>query len=216
MSSIFSLIALLFWRWRKLLRLFHWWYLVIAYIALDILMKAPAYYIISHIDLTGSSTSWHRAALIEAAVDHIQEWWLAGTDYTRHWMAYGVGWSPKHIDVTNYYLRMGIDGGIPLMFLFILILAKGFDNVGQGLQQSTNLSEESQFMIWTFGASLFSHTVSFLSVSYFDQTVIFLYLTLAATCSVLTKSPQAIPINTNDNIKLSPKMYRLKNQNQNT
>jgi len=171
------------WYWRQQIRLFLY-LVVLGYIGLDVVMKAPAYYIISRIDLTGSSTSWHRAALINAAVEHFTEWWFAGTDYTRHWMDYGVGWSPDHIDVTNHYLRMGIDGGLPLMLLFILILAKAFSSVGQILQQADKLpSATYPFMIWALGASLFSHAASFLSVSYFDQSFVLLYLTIAVISS---------------------------------
>jgi len=30
------------------------------------------------IDLTGSSTGWHRAELIDSALRHFNEWWLVG------------------------------------------------------------------------------------------------------------------------------------------
>lgn len=182
MSASFAIVALFMWSLRDHMRLIRWTVLL-GYIGLDIVMKAPAYYLIARIDLTGSSTSWHRAALIESALAHISEWWLVGTDFTRHWMAYGVAWSGDHIDITNHYLRMGVDGGLPLMFLFIAILAKGFSFVGQKLRQVDGLSAVSPFMIWTLGASLFSHTASFISVSYFDQSFVFLYLTLAAISS---------------------------------
>ena len=89
-------------------------------------MKAPAYYLLARIDLTGSSTSWHRAALIDMALGHLSEWWAFGTDHTRHWMPYGVPWSDNHSDITNYYISMGVNGGLPLMLLFIAILAKAF------------------------------------------------------------------------------------------
>jgi hypothetical protein len=34
--------------------------------------------------------------------------------------------------------------------------------------------------VWALGASLFAHAVSFMSVSYFDQSFVALYVTLAA------------------------------------
>jgi hypothetical protein len=182
MTTLFAVGAILLWPWRKKLRPFRW-AAVLGYIGLDLVMKAPAYYLIARIDLTGSSTSWHRAALIEAALKHFSEWWQAGTDVTRHWMAYGVPWSENHIDITNHYLRMGVDGGLPLMFLFIAVLAKGFSLVGQALRQAGDAPSPSRFMIWVLGASLFSHAATFISVSYYDQIVVFLYLTLAAICS---------------------------------
>lgn len=182
MTAAAAIGALLMWRWRNRMRLFRW-LAVLGYIALDVVMNAPAYYIIARIDLTGGSTSWHRAALIEAAIKHFSEWWFAGTDVTRHWMPYGVVWNENHIDITNYYLRMGVDGGLPLMLLFIAQLAIGFHLIGRALKQLSEVSFRSRFMIWALGASLFAHSAAFISVSYFDQSVVFIYLTLAAISS---------------------------------
>ncbi|MGI9212417.1 MAG: hypothetical protein ACR2HF_08065 [Methylococcaceae bacterium] len=142
------------------------------YIGAEMLMQAPAYYLISYIDLAGGSTGWHRAALIEAAFNHADEWWLAGSDYTRHWLAYGVSWSTQHVDITNYLVRMGVDGGVLQIVLFLLVLRTGFNlPPGQGV---------------AFRASLTAHTISFLSISYFDQSIVFLYLTLALAATVKT------------------------------
>jgi O-antigen ligase len=87
---------------------------------------------------------------------------------------------------------MGVLGGLPLMFLFIAILAKAFSLVGQTLREAENkLSSTSRFMIWALGASLFSHATTFMSVSYFDQSFVFLYLTLAAISSAAIQSTQS-------------------------
>jgi hypothetical protein len=153
---------------------------VLGLITLAVAMKAPVYYLIARIDLTGGSTGWHRAALIESAIRHIDEWWWAGTDYTRHWMPTGVSWSPEHTDITNEYLNMGVIGGLPLMTLFIATLAVAFIFVGRLQQGSNDVPGETRFMVWGFGAALFAHTVSFISVSYFDQSILFVYMTLAA------------------------------------
>jgi hypothetical protein len=184
-SAVFAIGALFAWHWRHRMRLIRW-LAVLGYIGLDLVMKAPAYYLIARIDLTGSSTGWHRAFLIDAALAHFSEWWLAGTDFTRHWIDYGVGWSDKHVDITNHYIQMGIWGGLPLMILFIAILAKGFSFVGQMMRQEAKLLSEFRFMIWSLGAALFSHTVSLISISYFDQSIVFIYLTLAAISTVGT------------------------------
>lgn len=178
MSVAFSIGALLMWYWHRQMR-FMRWAAIFGYIALDIVMNAPAYYVLTRIDFTGSSTSWHRAALIETALAHLSEWWLAGTTYTRHWLPYGVPWSGNHIDITNYYLRMGVDGGLPLMLTFIAVLARGFGQVGRLVNQ-TDSTLDRPFVIWVLGASLFSHAATFVSISYFDQSVAFLYVTLAA------------------------------------
>lgn len=182
MSAMAAVIALFMWHYRGQMR-FVRWMAVLIYIGLDLFMKAPVYYLIARIDLTGGSTGYHRAALIESSLRHFDEWWFAGTDYTRHWMPTGVSWSQEHTDITNHYLNMGVVGGLPLMFLFIIVLAKGFSLVGRTLQMS-ELSQHHQYMCWALGASLFAHATTFLAVSYFDQSFVFIYLTLAAIGSV--------------------------------
>lgn len=179
LSAMAAFAALFMWRYKAFLRQIQW-LAVLGLIALAVAMKAPVYYLIARMDLTGGSTGWHRAALIESAIRQIDEWWMAGTDYTRHWMPTGVSWSPDHTDITNEYLNMGVIGGLPLMSLFIATLAVAFIFVGRIQQGSNDLPGETRFMIWGFGAALFAHAVSFISVSYFDQSILFVYMTLAA------------------------------------
>ena len=182
LSLIAAVGALLMWHYRYRMRLVRW-LIVFGYIALELVMTAPAYYIMARIDFVGGSSGFHRADLIKSAIEHLPEWWLGGTDYTRHWMATGVSWSPDHADITNHFLKMGVTGGIPLMLLFIAIMAKGFSLVGRTLRMS-ELSPESRFICWALGATLFAHATTFMSVSYFDQSFVFLYLTLGAIGSV--------------------------------
>ncbi len=182
MSALLAVGALSMWRFHKRTRLLCWLG-GIGYIVLDLVMKAPAYYLISRIDVTGGSTGYHRARLIESAFQHLHEWWLGGTDFTRHWMPTGVSWNQDHTDITNHYIQMGVIGGLPLMLLFIAILSKGFSQVGQTLREGSDLPNKSRFVIWTLGASLFAHAATCISVSYFDQSFLFLYLTLAAIAS---------------------------------
>jgi hypothetical protein len=190
MSAVAGIAALLMWNYRHLTRVARWMG-VGAYIALELVMKDPAYYIIARIDIAGGSASWHRARLIQSAIEHLSEWWLVGTDYTRHWMPSGVSWSPNHTDITSHYLQMGVMGGLPLMVLFIAVLAKGFSFVGQTLRERPELSPQSMFMFWALGASLFAHATTFISVAYFDQSFVFLYLTLACMGSIESASRSA-------------------------
>lgn len=184
MSAIAAIIALVMWplryRMKLVCRL-----IVLGYIALSIVMIDPPYYLMARIDLTGGSTGWHRARLIRSSIEHISEWWIGGTDYTRHWMPTGVSWSVDHTDITNYYLKMGVMGGLPLMLLFIIILAKGFSYVLDGLtvQEEREFPKGNLFMFWGLGAALFAHAVTFLGVSYFDQSFVFLYMALAVISS---------------------------------
>lgn len=183
MSLLLAGFALVLWRWRQWTRQMRI-AAVVGYVLLDLVMKAPAYYLIARIDLAGGSTGWHRAALIESAIKHLNEWWWAGTDYTRHWMPTGVRWSENHTDITNHYLQCGVTGGLPSMALFIMQLACGFSYVGAAVRAAEQQQPEHSFLCWALGASLFAHAATCISVSYFDQSFLFLCMDLAATVSV--------------------------------
>ncbi|MEZ5276840.1 MAG: hypothetical protein R3F07_10720 [Opitutaceae bacterium] len=183
MSAIFAIGALFLWRYRTHMRTLRWM-AVLTYIGLDLVMKVPAYYLLGRFDLAGGSTGWHRAELINSGIRHLDEWWLAGTDYTRHWMPTGVSWNPNHTDITNHYLAMGVLGGLPLMILFIVVMVIGFSYVGQSIRAIPETEQESQRFVWALGASLFANAATCISVSYFDQSFVFLYLTLGSIASV--------------------------------
>lgn len=191
MSVQFAALALILWRWRHLTRQMRI-AAVVGYILLDIVMKAPAYFLIARIDLTGGSTGWHRAELIRSSIEHLREWWFAGTDHTRHWMPTGVSWSENHTDITNHYLQMGVVGGLPLMLLLILIMWRGFSYVGQLLELQSAAPFEDRFLVWSLGAALFAHAATCISVSYFDQSFLFLYLNLALISSLRSTASAAV------------------------
>jgi len=184
--------ALFLWRIRHRIRLIRW-LAVFGYIGLDLVMKAPAYYLMARTGAGGSG--WHRARLIQSSIEHLHEWWLAGTDYTRHWMpGGGVPWNPDHADITNHYIQMGVVGGLPLMLLFIFILFKGFSYIGQILKSGNDQEPEWQFFHWAIGASLFANAAAMVSVSYFDQSFVFLYLVLAAIGSLWSGRVRSVAI----------------------
>ncbi len=191
LSALAIAFALAIWRVRMNLR----WIMgggVLALLGLELIMNDPVYYLMARVDLTGSSTGWHRATLIRAAIEHFSEWWMAGTDYTRHWMPTGVPWSPDHTDITNHYLRMAVWGGLPLMLLFIGVIWAAFARLSRALRWYENSPQGEQFGVWTLGAILFGHCVTFLSIAYFDQSVIFLYLLLAMIGGLETGEVSAV------------------------
>jgi hypothetical protein len=183
MMVFFILFGMALWIFRKYLPLVRWLSLI-AVIVLDMVMKDPVYYLMARIDLGGGSKGYHRARLIESSIEHLQEWWLAGTDYTRHWMPTGVHSNQIHTDITNHLLAMGVLGGLPLMFLFIAVLVAAFRAVGDALSKNERAPVEQRFLIWTLGAILFGHVANFFSISYFDQSITYFYLVLACISTV--------------------------------
>src|SRR5262245_11042364 len=85
MMVLFTVVGLLTWHVRSSLRLIRWGTLA-AIVALQMVMHDPVYFLMARIDITGGSTGWHRAQLVRSSIEHLNEWWLSGTDYTRHWM----------------------------------------------------------------------------------------------------------------------------------
>lgn len=177
MMLFFGLFGLGVWYVRQHLRLIRWAALF-GIIALDIVMKDPVYFLMARIDLTGSSQGYFRAQLIRSSINHLNEWWLVGTDYTRHWMATGIHANERHTDITNHILGMGVTGGLPLMIVFVAILIAAFAAVGKALRANQDAPVLQQRLIWTLGAIMFAHIANFFSISLFDQSVVFFYLVL--------------------------------------
>jgi hypothetical protein len=174
MTLGFGFIAMSFWPLRMHMKKVKW-VLLGFLIIVQLSMKAPIWWLMARIDLTGSSTGWFRAQLISSAFEHFNEWWLIGTTYTRHWMPTGVSWSERHTDIVNNYLEYGVIGGVSTMLLFIATIGVGFRYIGNYLLMHRDGNVSSQVLAWVFGAILFAHSMTFLSVHYFDQTKVFFY-----------------------------------------
>jgi hypothetical protein len=174
-----GLAMLLLWPARRYIPLFCI-ITVVALVALHAVMKDPVWYLLARIDVTGGSTGYHRARLITAALDHIDRWWLVGTDYTRDWIPYGIEWSRNHVDITNYYIKMGVIGGLPLMLLFICLFVTAFRALGRGINTLRVANDSKQFVLWCASATLFAHCVTLITVSYFDQSIILFSIILGS------------------------------------
>ena len=188
LATLSVVVALALWPWRYNLRLIRW--MLVGLICLvAVVMNDPVYFLMAKIDITGGSTGYFRAQLIRSAIDHLNEWWLIGTDYTRHWMPSGITGNPDHTDMTNFYLQMGVWGGLPLMFLFIGVLHYAFREVGLHLRTCGNCSEGVQQLAWTLGAILVAHATTFFSISYFDQSVVILSMVLGCVGALPAAAP---------------------------
>jgi len=183
MSAMAGLGAVIMWKFKDLTKLARYT-AVAGYFAFGLLTGEPGYYIMKRIDISGGSTGYHRARLIESAFENFGEWWLFGTDYTRHWMATGVSFSPNHADITNYYLVFGVTGGLIAMMLVIAVLIVAFRWVGTVYRAHFEDAPTDAFMIWCLGAGLFAHATTSISVSYFDQSLVFFWMNVAIISSM--------------------------------
>lgn len=174
---------MVFWRWRGLLGQAKVAGLAML-VFLHFAMSRPVWFLIAKADVVGGSTGWHRSALIDTAIKRLDEWWLAGTDETRHWIFSGVGWNPNHTDITNYYLLFGVLGGLPLMLAFIAILVSAIRRLERTVRDLREMEDGREFEAWCLWAALFAHTLSFLAVAYFDQSFALFFMTVGCVPGV--------------------------------
>ena len=161
--------------------------ILVAVVGLEIVMKAHVWFLMARVGVFSGSTGHHRAYLIDRALANFADWWLLGTRSTVAWDEYY-----NLFDITNQYLVYGADGGLITMLLFILVIVRCFGAVGLTVRALGEESRELQFCVWALGAALFSHVVTFLSVSYFDQNFVNWYL-LLAMISTASLSVQGVP-----------------------
>ena len=161
--------------------------ILVAVVGLEIVMKAHVWFLLARVGIFSGSTGHHRAYLIDRALANLDDWWLLGTRSTVAWDEYY-----NLFDITNQYLVYGADGGLITMLLFILVIVRCFGAVGLTVRALDEKSRELQFCVWALGAVLFSHVVTFLSVSYFDQNFVNWYL-LLAMISTASLSVQGVP-----------------------
>ncbi len=159
-------------------------------IGLQIYMKAPVWALIMRIGVVGGSTAYHRAFLIDQFVRRFKEWWLLGTKSTAHW-------GRELLDLTNYYVRTAVDGGLLTLILFIVVLVLCFRGIGKSRLKFNDKS--IQFFLWSLGSALFAHVITFFGVSYFDQIIVSWYLLLSfiSTASSLKESNEVANIKSN-------------------
>lgn len=185
MSYLFGIVGLIMWPFRHSMRMIRF-AIFFTLILLHIVMKAPVWSLIAKIGGLVGGDAYHRSAIISAAVDHFNEWWLIGTKFTGDWLPYALGAGPNQYqaDLTNQFVSEGVGGGLALMLLFIYIIILCFREIGISLRLNENQPFHARIILWTLGTSLFVHVVSFFSVSYFDQIIVFWYLLLAMISSL--------------------------------
>jgi hypothetical protein len=176
------ILALGFWPLRKQMRVIRWG-IVIGLITLHIIMKAPVWFIITHIDIIGSSSGYHRAELIDQLIRHFSDWWLVGTNDNTTW-----GWDMY--DLANQFVAEGITGGLLALISFIAMISICFGWIGKARKLvEDNLDE--QWFLWCLGGALFANVVAFFGISYFDQTR-FTWFALLISISVATAAVWAV------------------------
>jgi hypothetical protein len=185
LAYVAGLLAIAFWPARKHMRMFRWG-LVFGLFALQIVMKAPVWFVIAHIDLTGSSSSYHRAEVVDQFIRHFSDWCLVGVKETGSW-----GWDMW--DTQNQFASIGVSGGLLALILFIAMITYCFKKLGSARKAMEGRFEE-EWLFWLLGSALFAHTVGFFGVNYFDQTRFAWFALLASITAATVPALQAVKV----------------------
>jgi hypothetical protein len=165
-----GVLGLCLWPIRNQMRLIRWG-IVVALVALHVCMHGPVWSLIERIDLTGSSSSYHRYMLIDNFVRHFGDWWLIGTKDNG-------SWGFDMWDTCNEYVQYAFSGGLLAFVLFVSIISRGFSKLGTARKLAEGKRTEEWF-VWCVGAALLSHVIGFLGTNYMDQ-MMFAWLVLLA------------------------------------
>ncbi len=173
MTEAAGIFAVFLWSLRKKMKTVRIT-LVVGLIALAMVMKAPVWFVIAHVDLTGSSSSYQRAELIDQFINHFSNWWLMGTTAASTW-----GWDMW--DAQNMYVSIGEAGGLAALVFYILVISRSFSRLGNARKRAQ--SKQQEWLLWFLGAALFAHVVAFFGVNYFDQARICWFLLISMICA---------------------------------
>jgi hypothetical protein len=176
LSLVASVVGLVAWAVRKRMREVRH-LIVCCVILLALVMKAPIWALVARLDIVGGSTGYHRYLLIDAFIRNAGQWILVGTENAQYW-----GWGLQ--DLTNQYVLEGVSAGLIPLALFVAIIAFAFKYSGETVKLVPNAVIWRRYIPWAMGVQLFTHAVSFISVSYFDQIVFHWYLVLAAIAAL--------------------------------
>ncbi len=182
-----GVVALCFWPLRRLMGVVCAG-MFTAIVALDLVMKAPVWYLLMRLSSVTGGTGWHRSYLIDMAVQDLGRWWLAGLPIaeTRHWFPYFIE-ATGGADITNQYIAFGLNAGLLGLILFLAFITCAYRYLGRAmhaLRERDDMPGYEEGLLWGLGAMLTVHVFNWLGITYFDQFVTIWVLQMAAIASL--------------------------------
>jgi hypothetical protein len=147
---------------------------VLSCVLIGVISNRPFYHAIAgRANLLGGA-GYHRAKLIDLAIEHFDEWWMVGYgDKDPGWgPSLGMAWT----DVTNEYILAGVRYGILGVIALCAVLAQAFRDIASTHKKMTQPAMKS--LCWAFGSLLFSVALAWMSVSFFGQLATLFYCCL--------------------------------------
>jgi len=156
--------------------------LALSCIVVEIVSSRPFYHVIvSYANPLGGS-GWHRARIIDVAIETFGEWWFLG--YGGEDSGWGERLGTVVPDVTNEFAIVGIQYGILGVIGLCAIFACALRMLARLYKQLDEPVLKS--WCWALGATLAAVIVTFMSVGFFGQTQTIFYCILGMTGSMPT------------------------------
>jgi hypothetical protein len=178
-----SLLGLAFWPLRKQMRLIRWAF-SLTLIGLHMVMNGPVWSLIARVDLTGSSSGYHRYYLVDNCIRHFSDWWLLGYKYYNNW-----GWDMW--DLCNQFVVAALTGGLITLVFYIAIFSRSFGAIGTA-RKLVNGDRAQEWLLWCLGADLFANVVAHFGINYMAQMMMTLFPLLACISVATFEARQSV------------------------
>jgi hypothetical protein len=149
-------------------------FIVLSCIFIGIASNRPFYHVIVSWANPLGGAGWHRAKLIDLAIENFNEWWVVG--YGDKDPGWGSQLGMGRTDVTNEYILNGIRYGLLGVIVLCAVLVKAFQGIITTHRKVTQPAQKS--LVWAFGSLLFSVVIAWMSVSFFGQLTTLFYCCL--------------------------------------
>jgi hypothetical protein len=176
MGFLGGVMALAFWVLRNHMRAIRW-SVVLILVGLDLVMKAPVWFLIGRMSDIVGGDGYYRAHLIDQFINAFGQWCLLGVGDTSEWMPTGTIYGGA--DMTNQFVAVGVSGGLITLIFYVAFVVRCFQHLGRERKAAATDSFQTEFIIWAVGAALFAHILNLFSVTYFDQMQVAWYLLIA-------------------------------------
>jgi hypothetical protein len=164
--------------------------LIFGCVLIQVLSNRNFYHVIFSYASKFGGTGWHRARLIDLAIAHFNDWWLAGYGGKDPGWGYYLGnsWT----DVTNEFILAGVKYGLAGIIVLCYVLYVAFSSLRAAYKKENQPYMKS--MYWSLGSFLFAVVVTWMSISFFGQLMPLFYCLLGVTgaCVMFRENQQKI------------------------
>ena len=161
-----GLLGLSFWPLRKHMRVIRWGF-VLTLVALHLYMKSPVWHLISDVNITGDSSSYHRYTLVNQTILHFWDWCLLG--YKNY-----AAWDWDMWDTSNLFVTTALTGGLISLVCLIAAFKRSFAAIGTA-RKLVEGDRRQEWYLWCLGSTLLAVVVTSFGIAFLYQAQLELF-----------------------------------------